>query len=58
LNWSDRIGTIEPGRLADIIAIDGDPTQDINAIEKVVFVMKDGAVFKNDLAPKTNQGTH
>jgi imidazolonepropionase-like amidohydrolase len=58
LNWSDRIGTIEPGKFADIIAIDGDPTQDINAIEKVVFVMKDGAVFKNDLAPKTSQGTH
>ena len=58
LNWSDRIGTIEPGRLADIIAIDGDPTQDIDAIEKVVFVMKDGAVFKNDLAPKTDKGTH
>src|SRR5215831_10313231 len=58
LNWSDRIGAIEPGKFADIIAIDGDPTQDINAIEKVVFVMKDGAVFKNDLAPKTNQGTH
>ena len=31
--------------------------QDINAIEKVVFVMKDGAVFKNDLAPKTDQVT-
>lgn len=58
LNWSDRIGTIEPGKFADIIAIDGDPTQDINAIEKVVFVMKDGAVFKNDLAPKTDKGTH
>src|SRR6478672_2547648 len=58
LNWSDRIGTIEPGKFADIIAIDGDPAQDINAIEKVVFVMKDGAVFKNDLAPKINQGTH
>ena len=58
LNWSDRIGTIEPGKFADIIAINGDPTQDINAIEKVVFVMKDGAVFKNDLAPKTDQGTH
>src|SRR5215471_3541358 len=57
LNWSDRIGTIEPGKFADIIAIDGDPTQDINAIEKVVFVMKDGSVFKNDLASKTNQGT-
>src|SRR5215470_12016525 len=58
LKWSDRIGTIEPGKLADIIAIDGNPIQDINAIEKVVFVMKDGAVFKNDLASKTNQGTH
>ena len=55
LNWSDRIGTIEAGKFADIIAIDGDPTQDINAIEKVVFVMKDGAVFKNDFAPKTHQ---
>jgi imidazolonepropionase-like amidohydrolase len=52
LNWSDRVGTIEPGKFADIIAIDGDPMQDINAIEKVVFVMKDGAVFKNDLAAK------
>jgi imidazolonepropionase-like amidohydrolase len=58
LNWSDRIGTIEPGKFADIIAIDGDPTRDINAIEKVVFVMKDGAVFKNDLASNTNQGAH
>jgi imidazolonepropionase-like amidohydrolase len=52
LNWSDRIGTIEPGKFADIIAIDGDPVQDINAIEKVVFVMKDGVTFKNDLGPK------
>jgi imidazolonepropionase-like amidohydrolase len=52
LNWSDRIGTIEPGKFADIIAIDGDPIQNINAIEKVVFVMKDGVTFKNDLAPK------
>ena len=52
LNWSDRIGTIEPGKLADIIGVDGDPTQDINAIEKVVFVMKDGVIFKNDLTPK------
>lgn len=53
LNWSDRIGTIEAGKFADIIAIDGDPIQNITAIEKVVFVMKDGAVFKNDLAPKS-----
>jgi imidazolonepropionase-like amidohydrolase len=58
LNWSDRIGTIEVGKFADIIAIDGDPTQDINAIEKVVFVMKGGDVFKNDLASKSDQRTN
>ena len=52
LNWSDRIGTIEAGKFADIIAIDGDPTKDINAIENVIFVMKDGVTFKNDFASK------
>ena len=56
LNWSDRIGTIEAGKFADIIAIDGEPTKDINTIEKVVFVMKDGVTFKNDLAPKVTTG--
>ena len=56
LNWSDSFGTIEPGKFADIIAIDGDPIQNINAIEKVVFVMKDGVTFKNDLAPKPAPG--
>ena len=56
LNWSDRIGTLEAGKFADIIAIDGDPTKDINAIEKVMFVMKDGVAFKNDFAPKTESG--
>ena len=56
LNWSDNIGTIQPGKFADIIAIDGDPIQNINAIEKVVFVMKDGVTFKNDLAPRPAPG--
>ena len=56
LNWSDRIGTVEAGKFADIIAIDGDPTKDINTIEKVVFVMKDGVTFKNDFAPKVHTG--
>ena len=50
LNWSDRIGTIEPGKFADIIAIDGDPIADITAIERVRFVMKNGEIFKNDFA--------
>jgi imidazolonepropionase-like amidohydrolase len=56
LNWSDRIGTIEAGKFADIIAMEGDPTKDINAIEKVMFVMKDGVTFKNDFAPKVEAG--
>src|SRR5438477_6270587 len=56
LNWSDSIGTIEPGKFADIIALDGDPIQNINVIEKIVFVMKEGMTFKNDLAPKPAPG--
>lgn len=52
LNWSDQIGTIEAGKFADIIAMEGDPTHDINAIEKVAFVMKDGVTIKNDFAPR------
>ena len=49
LKWSDRIGTIEPGKFADIIGLDGNPLEDINTIEKVVFVMKDGVAIKNDV---------
>jgi imidazolonepropionase-like amidohydrolase len=46
LQWEDRVGTIEPGRLADIIAVSGDPIEDISELERVVFVMKGGAVVK------------
>ena len=42
LGASDRIGAIEPGHYADIVAVDGDPLQDIGAMGKVVFVMKGG----------------
>jgi imidazolonepropionase-like amidohydrolase len=52
LEWSDRIGSIEPGKFADIIAMKDDPTQDIKAVEKIGFVMKDGMVFKNSFAHK------
>lgn len=47
LGQSDMLGTIEKGKYADIIAVDGDPTQDIQAMKRVAFVMKDGVVYKN-----------
>jgi imidazolonepropionase-like amidohydrolase len=44
----DRIGTIEKNKLADIIAVDGDPTKDVKSMSKVGFVMKNGVVYKNN----------
>jgi imidazolonepropionase-like amidohydrolase len=43
---SDKIGSIEKGKLADIIAVDGDPIKDVQVMGKVTFVMKDGIVYK------------
>src|SRR5688572_22085601 len=47
LGMHDQIGAIAPGMLADLIAVDGDPLQDITALQRVVFVMKDGRVYRN-----------
>lgn len=48
LGWSDKIGAVESGKWADIIAVDGDPLQDVTTLEKVKFVMKSGEVVKNE----------
>ena len=47
LRMDNTIGTIEPGKLADLIATDGDPLSDIDAMQRIVFVMKDGKVVRN-----------
>jgi imidazolonepropionase-like amidohydrolase len=47
LGWSDRVGTIEPGKFADLVAVDGDPVADVTILEHVRFVMKGGEVIKN-----------
>jgi imidazolonepropionase-like amidohydrolase len=49
LGWQDRIGAIEPGKFADIVAVSGDPVADITELERVRFIMKDGQVIRNDL---------
>jgi imidazolonepropionase-like amidohydrolase len=46
LGWGDRIGSLEVGRFADIIAVDGDPLRDIAALDTVTFVMKGGVVVR------------
>lgn len=49
LGWQDRVGAVEPGKLADLIAVAGDPLADISELERVRFVMKGGQVIRNDL---------
>jgi imidazolonepropionase-like amidohydrolase len=46
LGWSDRVGAIEAGKFADIIGVNGDPTQDVTTLENVQWVMKGGEVVK------------
>jgi imidazolonepropionase-like amidohydrolase len=48
LGWSGKVGSLEPGAWADIIAVDGDPVKDVTTLERVKFVMKGGEVVKNE----------
>jgi len=48
LGWSEKVGTIEAGKWADIIAVDGDPLKDVTTLEHVKLVMKGGEVVKNE----------
>jgi len=49
LGWSDKAGSVEPGKWADLVAVSGDPLKDITELQRVKFVMKGGVVFRNDL---------
>jgi imidazolonepropionase-like amidohydrolase len=45
---SEDIGSIQPGRYADVVAVAGDPLQDVKELQKVQFVMKGGVVYRRD----------
>jgi imidazolonepropionase-like amidohydrolase len=52
LGWASKVGSLEAGHYADIIAVNGDPLSNVRVLESVKFVMKGGVVARNDLASK------
>ena len=50
MGWEDEVGSLEPGKYADVIAVHGNPLDDITVLERVVWVMKGGEVYRDDLA--------
>jgi imidazolonepropionase-like amidohydrolase len=51
-DWVDRIGSLEKGKYADIIAVAGNPLADISEMQRVRFVMKGGYVVRNELSSR------
>ncbi len=52
IGWSDRIGSVEAGKFADLIAVPGDPLQDVTLFRRVGFVMKGGVIYRDDLSKR------
>jgi imidazolonepropionase-like amidohydrolase len=48
MGWQDRVGSLAAKKFADLIAVAGDPLQDIGELQRVKFVMKGGSVVRND----------
>lgn len=55
LGWTDKVGSLSKSKFADIIAVEGNPIDDVTILEKVKFVMKDGVVYKNEINTKTTK---
>lgn len=50
MGWQDRVGSLAAGKLADIVAVPGDPLRDITTLEHVGFVIKGGVIYRDELA--------
>ena len=48
MGWDDRVGSLEAGKLADVIAVPGNPLDDITVMERVMFVMQGGKIYRDD----------
>ena len=57
IHWQDKVGTVEKGKFADLIAVSGDPLQDVSEMQHVKFVMKGGDVIRNDFPASHGGGT-
>jgi imidazolonepropionase-like amidohydrolase len=51
MGWTDKVGSIAPGKWADIIAVTSDPLKDVRVLQHVSFVMKSGVVYKDEAQP-------
>ena len=50
MGWADRVGSVQSGKFADLIAVSANPLEDITELERVQFVMKGGAIYRNEVA--------
>jgi imidazolonepropionase-like amidohydrolase len=50
MGWSDKVGSLEVGKWADVIAVEGDPLKDVKLLQKVPWVMKGGVVYKDEVS--------
>jgi imidazolonepropionase-like amidohydrolase len=50
MGWSDRVGSIRTGKLADMVAVKGNPLFEVRLLEHIQFVMKDGVVYKDEIS--------
>jgi imidazolonepropionase-like amidohydrolase len=51
MGWTDKVGSLDPGKWADVIAVPGDPLADVRILQHVPFVMKAGVIYKDEAQP-------
>jgi imidazolonepropionase-like amidohydrolase len=55
MGWKDRVGSIDKGKYADLVAVSGDPLQDITELQRVKFVMKGGKIIRDEMTQRVSK---